>query len=57
MYLMIKRSLNLFVSDFPLLVIMGNFVKRVLNHVPKNRLLQIYERAQKHVQIEYVMNV
>ena len=57
MYLMMKRSLNLFVSHFPLLVIMGNFVKRVLNHVPKNRLLQIYERAQKHVQIEYVMNV
>ena len=44
-------------SHFPLLVILGNFVKRVLNHVPKNRLLQIYERARKHVKIEYVMNV
>ena len=32
-------------------------MKRVLNHVPKNSLLQINERARKHVQIEYVMNV
>ena len=44
-------------SHFSLLVILGNFVKRVLNHVPKNYLLQIYDRAQKHVQIEHVMNV
>ena len=36
----------------PLLVILLNFVKRVLNHVPKNHLLQIYKRARKHVQIE-----
>ena len=56
MYLIIKRSLNLFISHFPLLVILGNFVKRVLNHVSKNRLLQIYERALKDVKTEYVMN-
>ena len=56
MYLIIKGSLNLFITHFPLLVILGNFVKRVLNHVPKNRLLQIHERARKHAQIEYVMN-
>ena len=37
---------------FPLLVILGNFVKRVLNHVLKSRLLQIYERARKHVQTD-----
>ena len=57
MYPIIKRSLNLFISHFPLLVILGNFVKRVLNHVSKNRLLQIYKRARKHVHIEYMMNV
>ena len=56
MYLIIKRSLNLFIFHFPLLVILGNFVKRALNHVPKNRLLQIYERALKDVKIEYMMN-
>ena len=44
-------------SHFPLLAILGNFVKRVLNHIPKNCLLQIYERARKHFKIEYVMNV
>ena len=32
-------------------------MKRVLNHVPKNRLSQIMERARKHVRIENVMNV
>ena len=41
---------------FPLLVILGNFVKRVLTHVPKNHLLEIYECARKHVQTESVMN-
>ena len=56
MYLIIKRSLNLFISHSPLLVILGNFVKRVLNHVPKNHLLQIYERPRKDIKIEYVMN-
>ena len=41
-------------SHFPLLVILGNFVKRVLKHVANNHLLQIYKRARKHVQEEYV---
>ena len=41
-------------SHFPLLVFLGNLIKRVLKHVSKNRLLQIYERAWKHIQIEYV---
>ena len=41
-------------SHFPLLVILRNFVKRVLMHVANNRLLQIYKRARKHVQVEYV---
>ena len=41
-------------AHFPLLVFLGNLVKRVLKHVSKNRLLQIYDRARKHVQIEYV---
>ena len=57
MYLIIKRDLNLFMPHFPLLVILGNFVKSVLNHVLKSRLLQIYERARKHVQTEYLMKV
>ena len=53
-YLIIKRNLNLLMRDFPLLLIVGKFVKRVLNHVTKNRLLQIFESAQKHVEIEFV---
>ena len=57
MSLIIKRDLNLFMPHFPLLVILGNFVKSVLNHVLKSRLLQIYERARKHVQTEYLMKV
>ena len=38
-------------SHFPLLVILGNFVKCALKHVTKNGTLQIYERARKRVQI------
>ena len=41
-------------SHFPLLVSLGNLIKLVLKHVSKNRLLQIYECAWKHIQIEYV---
>ena len=36
---------------FPLLVILGNFVKCVLKHVAKNGMLQIYKHARKRVQI------
>ena len=34
-----KSSLNLFISHFPLLVFLGNLVKRVLKHVSKKPLV------------------
>lgn len=46
-------------SHFPLLVILGNFMKRILKYVAKSRWLLIYERPRKHfqVRVEYMFRV
>ena len=45
---------SIYMPHFPLLGILGNFAKHVLESVRKNCLLQVYKRFLKRVHIEHV---